>query len=66
MTEKHAYYYLHIDSKHRRIGDKRNDFRVFIPQTLTNCSRVALKSFSIENTFSNLIGNYSVDRKSVV
>ena len=60
MTERHAYYYLHVDSRHRTSGDNRGDFRVYVPQTLTNCSRVALKSFSIENSFSNLTGNYEI------
>lgn len=60
MTEKHSYYYLHIDSKNRNDNENRADFRVNIPMALTNCSRVCLKSFSIENTFSNFVGNLTV------
>ena len=34
---------------------QKNNMTITIPQGLDNCSRIALKSFSIANTFPNMI-----------
>jgi hypothetical protein len=47
--------YVYIDSRKRKSTDKKNNLTVTIPQGLDNCSRIALKSFSIPNTFPNMI-----------
>ena len=47
--------YVYIDSRTRKPTDKRNKLTVSIPHGIDNCSRVALKSFSIANTFPNMI-----------
>lgn len=46
---------MYIDSRKRKTTDKKNNLTITIPQGLDNCSRIALKSFSIANTFPNMI-----------
>ena len=48
--------YVYIDSRMKKSTDKKNNMTIEIPQTLEHCSRFALKSFSIANTFPNMIG----------
>jgi len=47
--------YVHVDSVNRRVGETKSRITVQSPQGLENCSRVALKSFSIPNTFPNMV-----------
>ena len=55
MSETQSLKYVHIDSINRRDGETKSRLTVQVPQGLENCSRVALKSFSIPNTFPNMI-----------
>ena len=55
MSETQTSKYVHIDSINRRAGETKSRVTVQVPQGLENCSRVALKSFSIPNTFPNMI-----------
>jgi len=55
MSESQSLKYVHIDSVNRRAGETKSRVTVQVPQGLENCSRVALKSFSIPNTFPNMI-----------
>jgi len=55
MSETQSLKYVHIDSINRRPGETKSRLTVQVPQGLENCSRVALKSFSIPNTFPNMI-----------
>ena len=47
--------YVYIDSRTKKSTDKKNNMTIEIPQTLDNCTRFALKSFSIANVFPNMI-----------
>ena len=55
MSETSSLKYVHVDSVNRRAGESKSRITVQVPQALENCSRIALKSFSIPNTFSNKI-----------
>ena len=55
MSDSQTLKYVHIDSINRRAGETKSKVTVQVPQGLENCSRVALKSFSIPNTFPNMI-----------
>ena len=46
--------YLHIDSQSRAKKDSKSNFTVHVPSEFKNCTRVAVKSLSIPNTFANL------------
>ena len=56
MSESHTLKYVHVDTLNRKSGDTKSRMTVQVPQGLENCSRVALKSFSIPNSFPNKIG----------
>jgi hypothetical protein len=55
MSESQSLKYVHIDSVNRRAGESKSRLTVQVPQGLEGCSRIALKSFSIPNTFPNMI-----------
>jgi len=55
MSESSILKYVHVNSVNRRAGDTKSRLTVQVPQGLENCSRVALKSFSIPNTFPNMV-----------
>jgi len=55
MSESSILKYVHVNSVNRRAGDTKSRLTVQVPQGLENCSRVALKSFSIPNTFPNTV-----------
>ena len=55
MSESQSLKYVHVDSVNRRAGESKSRITVQVPQGLENCSKVALKSFSIPNTFPNMI-----------
>ena len=55
MSETQSLKYVHVDSVNRRAGESKSRVTVQVPQGLEKCSRVALKSFSIPNTFPNMI-----------
>ena len=55
MSDSQSLKYVHIDSINRRAGETKSRLTVQVPNGLENCSRVALKSFSIPNTFPNMV-----------
>jgi len=55
MSDSQSLKYVHVNSENRRSGETKSRITVQVPQGLENCSRVALKSFSIPNTFPNMI-----------
>jgi hypothetical protein len=55
MSESHSLKYVHVDTLNRKAGETKSRITVHVPQGLENCSRVALKSFSIPNTFPNMV-----------
>ena len=55
MSDSQSLKYVHVNSENRRDGETKSRVTVQVPQGLENCSRVALKSFSIPNTFPNMI-----------
>jgi len=55
MSETSILKYVHVDSVNMRAGESKSRITVRVPQGLEGCSRIALKSFSIPNTFPNMI-----------
>jgi len=55
QTGRYSLKYVHVDTLNRKSGDTKSRMTVQVPQGLDNCSRVALKSFSIPNTFPNML-----------
>jgi hypothetical protein len=49
--------YLHIDSSLRDESESKTNFTVHVPTTFKECTRVAVKSLSIPNTFPNMTPN---------
>jgi len=55
MSDSHTLKYVHVDTVNRKAGETKSRITVQVPQGLENCSRVALKSFSIATTFPNMV-----------
>ena len=49
--------YLHIDSSLRDEAESKTNFTVHVPTEFKECTRVAVKSLSIPNTFPNMTPN---------
>ena len=56
MSESHSLKCVHVDTLNRKSCDTKSRMTVQVPQGLENCSGVALKSFSVPNTFPNMVG----------
>ena len=54
MSDSQSLKYVHVNSENKRAGETKSRITVQVPQGLENCSRIALKSFSIPNTFPNM------------
>ena len=65
MSETNILKYVHVDTLNRKAGETKSRITVQVPQGLENCSRVALKSFSIPNTFPNMV-NKKIQWKEMI
>ena len=54
MSDRHTLKYVYVDTRNKKTTDAMNKITVSVPHGLNQCSRVALKAFTIANTFPNM------------